>query len=119
MITLLLIALAAASPAQTQPVAPKETVIHFAANGGISNIQPGPPRSNLVYLQDRRLQWYRVTLTDPCLPDRTLQTVTFTTDVSGTFDRFSRIGSLRFLGRVCGVTSIVESPAPPGQPKRG
>ena len=114
-----LIALALATPTQSAPVAPKETVIHHAANGGIRNFQPGPPRSSVVYLQDRRLKWYRVTLTGPCLPDRSLQAISFKTDSTGTFDRFSQIASRRYPGRTCGVRSIVDSPAPPGQPKRG
>ncbi len=108
----LLLALAAAPRADV----PRETVIRYAANGGIRNVETGPPGSDIVYLQDRTLRWYRVTMTGPCLPDRSLQTIAFRTDALGTFDRFSQIVSLRFPDRACGVRSIVASDAPPAQP---
>ncbi len=92
-----------------------ETTITFASNGGIRNYHPGEP--GIVYLQDRRLRWYRVRLSGDCLQSRTgLDTLAFETDVTGTFDRFSTIRSSRFPAQVCGVTSIRSSLPPAGQP---
>ena len=106
---------AVAAAAQTRQIG-IETNIVDAGNGGIRNVEAGPPGSNLVYLQDRRLRWYAVKMSGPCLSDRALDTIGFSTDTTGTFDRFSQITSTRYPGRVCGVTSIVTSAPPPGQP---
>ena len=111
-----LVLAAQAAPTAAPTVSAEETTIPFAAGGGIRNFEAGPAGSNIVYLQSRTLRWYRVTLSGPCLPDRTLQTLTFRTDVNGTFDRFSQIGSTRYPNRVCAVNSVVRSDPPPGQP---
>lgn len=93
----------------------KQTVISNASNGGIRDYQAGAPGE--VFLRDRTERWYRVALTGDCLDSKTnLATLKFSTDTTGTFDRFSRVSSSRYPGRVCGVTSIVASPPPPGQP---
>lgn len=119
--TLMILALALAGAVTpdvppSPPSPPKETVIRDAGNGGIRNFQQGPAGSSIVFLQDRTQRWYRVTLSGPCVPDRSLQTILFRTDATGTFDRFSQIASRRYPGQVCGVRSIVASPPPPGQP---
>jgi hypothetical protein len=93
----------------------KQTVIVNASNGGIRDYQAGAPGE--VFLRDRTERWYRVALTGDCLDSKTDQAaLSFSTDTTGTFDRFSRVSSSRFPGRVCGVKSIVASPPPPGQP---
>lgn len=111
-------AAALAAPAMGQRPQPfgTETVITFAGNGGLRDWQPGPPNSGVVYVRDRNLHWYRVQLTGPCARDRALDTLTYTTDVNGTFDRFSRVKLARYPGQICGVTSIRTSPPPKGQP---
>jgi hypothetical protein len=93
-----------------------ETVINNAANGGIRNFQPGPSGSSTIYLQDRRLLWYRVDLSGPCFPERSLNQVGFRTGPDNRLDRLSSIYSLRFAKRVCGVRSITASAPPAGQP---
>lgn len=95
----------------------KETSIAFAANGGIRNFDTGPRGSDIVYLQDRTLRWYQVTLTGPCFPNRAQDTAIYRTSPNGRFDRFSSIASARFPERTCGVTSVLRSDAPPGHPK--
>jgi len=102
------------TPAATA-VSGQETSIPFAA-GAIRNFQAGPVGSNIIYLQSRTLRWYRVTLSGPCLPDRTLQTLIFKTNGNGSFDRFSQIGSTRYPNRLCAVNSVVRSAPPLGQP---
>ena len=93
-----------------------ETTITFAGNGGLRDWQPGPPDSGIVYVRDRTQRWYRVTLTGPCVRDRALDTLTYTTNTNGTFDRFSRVSVRRYPDQVCGVASIRTSLPPPGQP---
>jgi hypothetical protein len=101
----------------TSPVAPlgKETVITNAGGGTLREWQAGPARSGIVYVRDRREQWYQVTLTGPCTTDTALDTLTYTTDVNGTFDRFSRIKVARYPNRICGISSIKTSLAPEGK----
>ena len=111
-----LLALTAASPALAQIPLGTETTIPYAANGGIRNMQAEGSGSNIIYLQDRTQRWYKVVLSGPCLPDRTLDAISFKTDSNGTFDRFSQIRSLKNPERTCGVTSIVGSAPPEGQP---
>ncbi len=108
------IALPAAAQQRTPPG--KETVITFAGNGGLRDWQAGPPDSGIVYVRDRNLNWYRVQLTGPCARDRALDTLRYTTDVNGTFDRFSRVSLARYPNQICGVTSIRTSLPPKGQP---
>jgi hypothetical protein len=95
----------------------KETSIAFAAGGGIRNFEQGPNGSNIVYLQDRTLRWYQVTLTGPCFPDHAQDTAIYRTGPDGRLDRFSHIASSRFPSQSCGVTSILRSDAPPNRPK--
>lgn len=120
MISLLAVALIAASPApapaQDRRAIGAETVIVNAGNGGLRDWQAGPPNSSIVYVRDRTLRWYRVSLSGPCVRDRGLDTLTYTTDTNGTFDRFSRVTVRRYPNRVCGVRSIVNSLPPKGQP---
>lgn len=94
----------------------KETSIDFAT-GGIREFEQGPEGSNIVYLQDRTLRWYQVTLTGPCFPNQTQDTAIYRASPNGRFDRFSSIASSRFPSRICGVTSILRSDAPPNRPK--
>ncbi|WP_288936828.1 DUF6491 family protein [uncultured Sphingomonas sp.] len=108
--------LGSTATARPQRALDKETVISFAAGGGLRDWQPGPTGSNIVYVRDRTLNWYRVTLTGPCARDRALDTLTYTTDPNGTFDRFSRVSVARFPNQTCGVTSIRTSAPPAGWP---
>lgn len=94
----------------------KQTVIQNAGGGGIRNVEQGPSGSDIVYLQDRTLRWYQVTLTGPCFPNRTQDTVIYRTGPDRRLDRFSTITSARYPTRSCGITSILRSDAPPQQP---
>lgn len=115
--TVILAALTIALPASAQVrTYGKQTVIQNAGDGGIRNVEQGPSGSNIVYLQDRTLRWYQVTLTGPCFPDRTQDTVIYRTGPDRRLDRFSTIASARYPTRSCGVTSILRSDAPRQQP---
>ncbi len=92
----------------------KETVISFAGNGGLRDWEFGPTRDVLV-VRDRTEHWYRVTTTGPCPNIGNLDTLSYTTDSNGTFDRFSRIRFLRYPNVTCGVKSIVATVAPPSK----
>ncbi len=107
--------IAAPAPAIDTRQMGAETVINFAANGGLRGWDPGEPRSGIVYVRDRRERWYQVTLTGPCVTNRSLDELTYTTDNTGTFDRFSRVKVGQYPNQVCGVTSIRNSLPPKGQ----
>jgi len=108
---------AAASAAQHHRPIGKETTIPFASNGGIRNWDAGPPNSGVIYVQDRRLDWYQVQMSGPCIQSKGGPlTVVYTTDNSGAFDTFSKLTFPDYAGRTCGVKSITTSLPPPGQP---
>lgn len=113
MLTMLLPLLALASAADREPIG-KETVIRFAGGGNLREWQRGGPVSDVLYVRDRTERWYKVTLTGPCRFDRPLDTLSYTTDPTGTFDRFSRIRVARFPDQSCGVKSIRTSLPPEG-----
>jgi hypothetical protein len=95
----------------------KVTTIPFASNGGIRNWEAGPPKSGIIYVQDRRLDWYRVAMSGPCIQSRGGPlTVLYTTDNGGRFDTFSKLTFPDYGNRTCGVKSITTSLPPPGQP---
>lgn len=111
--TIILAALITALPASAQvKTYGKQTVIENAGGGGIRNVEQGPAGGNIVYLQDRTLRWYQVTMTGPCFPDRTQDTVIYRTGPDQRLDRFSTIASTRYPTRSCGITSILRSDAP-------
>lgn len=93
-----------------------ETVIPFAANGGLRDWQAGPPRSGVIFVKDRREQWYRVTLSGPCTTNRAMDSIDYKTDANGVFDRFSTLTVGQYPNQICGVTSIRTSLPPKGQP---
>ena len=106
-----------ASAAQHHRPIGQETTIASAAGGGIRNWQAGPKGSDILYMQDRTLNWYRVQMSGPCLkqaPD--IQTMTYTTDTSGQLDTFSTLHFVNLPGLSCGIRSIKTSLPPPGQP---
>ena len=108
---------AGASAAQHSRPIGKETSIPFASNGGIRNWEAGPPKSGIIYVQDRRLDWYRVEMSGPCIQSKGGPlTVIYTTDNSGMFDTFSKLTFPDYANRTCGVKSITTSLPPPGQP---
>ncbi|AXJ94545.1 MULTISPECIES: hypothetical protein [unclassified Sphingomonas] len=114
-VALLPAAVTAQTPAATDTG--KETSIPFASNGGLINWQSGPPDSGIIYVQDRTLRWYKVTLSGPCGQGAIDPLgLTYTTDPTGTFDQFSQVRIGRFPDQTCGVASIRTSGAPPGQP---
>ena len=112
--------LALATPviaSQVRPVG-TETIIPFAGNGGLREWQRGGSQSDVLFVRDRTEQWYKVTLTGPCRFDRPLDTLSYTTDPGGNFDRFSQIRVARYPQQVCGVQSIVTSLPPKGHQGR-
>ncbi len=109
---LALLALAAPAAAEQKPIG-TETIIPFAT-GNLRDWQRGAPQSDVVYVRDRTEQWYEVTLTGPCRFDRALDTLTYTTDAAGNFDRFSNIRVARYPQQLCGVKSVRTSLPPAG-----
>ena len=108
---------AVAAPGQSQRKIGVETKITNAGHGGIRNWQAGPPRSGILYMQDRSFKWYEVTMSGPCIESHAGPVaVVYTTDNIGTFDRFSNVTFPDFGHRSCGVKSIKTSLPPPGQP---
>ncbi|MHA6721996.1 hypothetical protein [Sphingomonas sp. RS2018] len=91
-----------------------ETVIDNAT-GGIRNVQAEGDGS-IVYVQDRTLRWYRLTLTGPCFDDSSAALIVVQSGSGNRIDRFTRVASARTPTRVCGVTSIVNALPPKGQP---
>jgi hypothetical protein len=108
----LVAALALSAIAQSQ--FGQETIITQAGGGSLREWQRGDV-PGVLYVRDRTEHWYRVTLTGPCRMDRPLDTLTYTTDPAGNFDRFSRVRLLRYPNTVCGVASIRTSAPPPGR----
>lgn len=106
-----------ASAAQHKRPIGEETTIPFASNGGIRNWQADRKDDNVVYVQDRTLHWFRIDLTGPCVRIAgDPMTIRYTTDNSGTFDKFSRLTFPNSRDTSCGVKSIKTSLPPPGQP---
>lgn len=114
-LTIALLATALPASAQVRTYG-GETVIRNGASGGIRTTERGAPDGSVLYLQDRMLRWYRVTLSGPCFPDLPNDTLIYRTVSDDRIDRFTTIGSRRYPGRVCGVRSILRSDAPPQQP---
>jgi hypothetical protein len=110
------LALMAAADTLPDPKVGKETVISFASGGGLRDWQAGAPDSGILYVRDRTQHWYQVTLSGPCVKNAVPDNMTYTTDINGTFDKFSMVQFGRYPNQTCGVTSIRTSTPPPGQP---
>ena len=93
--------------APVQPLMVGDTSIPFAARGGIRDWHSDNDKS--IYLRDRAGKWYYATFNGVCPNLGAAQTMSFNTDATGTFDRFSSI--VTEYGR-CQVGSVVRSPAP-------
>ena len=100
-------ALSACAPTQMQPVTAADTVIPFAANGGIRDWYANSEQS--IYLRARTGRWYLATFNGLCPNLPAAQTIQFGTDAGGSFDRFSSI--VTEYGR-CQVGSVVAAEAP-------
>lgn len=87
------------------------TIIRMAANGALRDWRPGPNGSDTLYVRDRTERWYQVTLTGPC-DYRRLDTLSYTTDPVGDFDRFSRLRFSFLPQQNCGVKEIRRSTPP-------
>ena len=107
--------LAAPAAAQTPRVIGQETTIPYSASGGIRTYQVDRDDHRIVYMQDMRLRWYKVVLTGACLPPDNQATLITRVRTDNRLDRFATIGSSRYPGRLCGITSIVHALPPAGQ----
>jgi hypothetical protein len=109
----------AGAPAGAAPGTPygPETTITFASNGNLREWTRGPNGAGILYVRDRQQRWYQVRTTGPCRLDRALDTLSYTTDPNGTFDRFSRLRVARLPNQNCGVQSIRRSTPPKAYPQ--
>jgi hypothetical protein len=85
-----------------------QTRIPFANFGGIEDWRA--VNDELLYVEGRDDQWYRVDLFAPCTGLRFEQSVGFVAEPTGSFDRFS---SIVVDGRECNVRSVTPG-TPPG-----
>lgn len=92
-----------------------ETVITQASGGSLREWQRGPNKAGYLFVKNRTEQWYRVELTGPCQLDIPLDSLSYTTDVNGTFDRFSTLRVGRLPNQTCGIRSIRKSTPPAGR----
>jgi hypothetical protein len=106
-----LLAAPAAAPAEPPARAPErgeEVRIPAARFGGIRNFHAVD--DDVVYIQDRKRNWYRAELAGHCWNLRSAMAIGIDTRGSGSFDRFSAIvvGHDR-----CPLVSLVASDKPP------
>jgi hypothetical protein len=90
----------------------KETSIPFASQEGLRDWERGSS-DDILYVQDYRLDWYRVQLSGPCISNLGSLRVAYTTGPGGTFDQFSQVYSTDFPHMTCSVLSIKTSLPPP------
>jgi hypothetical protein len=86
---ILLLALAAPAGAEPSKRDAEEVRIPFPARGGIRNFHA--ESEDVVYVQDRRRNWYRAELVGPCYGLQRAIRIGFDTRGSSVFDRFSHI----------------------------
>lgn len=101
----------AVAPAVAQPAVPEPV---SAVRGGILDWQPGPNKSS-IFVQDRRMRWYKVELTGPCSDRFGGEPLIFEGGPMNELDRFSSIRSARNPYVVCGVSAIETSAPPPSR----
>jgi Family of unknown function (DUF6491) len=66
--------------------------------------------NNTVLIQDRGRRWFKATLWGNCINLSFAQTLSFVSNPTGTFDKFS---SIRFGDQRCPLRSLVATTAPP------
>jgi hypothetical protein len=106
---------AAAAVAATAAAAAEreEASIPFPNHGGIRNFHT--EGRDILYVQDRRRQWYRATLAATCLDLPYAHSIAVETRGSSSFDRFSAI----LVGRErCQLSSLERSGPPPKKHKK-
>ena len=98
----------AAALAGKQAANEEEVRIPFPARGGIRSYHA--VSEEVLYIQDRRRNWYKAELVGPCIGLRGAIRVGFDTRFSSVFDRFSHIvvGQER-----CQIASLTRSEPPP------
>lgn len=108
MLAALAVAVAAPALAQATPERPPEATIPFVDNGSVRNFQP--VGDDVIYLQDRRRNWYRAELNGPCLNLQSAVRIAVDTRFGSTLDR---TGSFLVDGQRCPIFSLVRSGPPP------
>jgi|SRR5271165_5366295 len=104
----------AVPPAPATPDAssqPREARIAFANKGGIWDWQVIDNKT--VLIESRGRQWYKATLFGNCINLSFAQRLSFESNPSGTFDKFSKI---LVGGQRCPLESLVETTPPPKKP---
>jgi hypothetical protein len=107
----LLLAALAATPGATgseRPPAEEEVRIPFVQFGQIRTFRT--EGDDIVYLQDRRRNWYRASLIAPCINLPTATRLGFDRRYSGTLDNTS---TLVVRGERCRIASLVRIDLPP------
>ena len=107
------LAFGALASAPAQQTDEGETTISYAGNGGLRDWQRIEKEPRILYARDRAERWYRIAMTGPCGTRDASETIIYTTDSNGTFDRFSSISTARYPDQMCRVTSIRRTPPPP------
>lgn len=103
-IGLLTLSVAAQAQAPARP-APK---LQFADVGAVAAWKPGGPR--LLFIEDKKNQWYRVDLLEPCMDLFPGKEPTFVTETDLEGQRFSGV---ELEHHQCTVTNLVKITEPP------
>ena len=93
-------------------VAHEEVRIPFPSRGGIRNFHA--VSDEVLYLQDRRRNWYKAELVGPCIGLSHAMGIGFDTRHGSVFDRFSHIV---VRGERCPIASLTRSEGPPRKRK--
>lgn len=118
LLSVLLAAQGAAAPPANLPsgTAYGEPTVIRMASGNLRDWRRGGRNSDILYVRDRTERWYKVTLTGPCQFQRPLDSLNYTTDPVGNFDRFSRLRVGFQPEQNCGVKEIRRSTPPADAP---
>ena len=108
-----LLAVPAAGEAPREAAEAEEVRIPFVRFGGIRDFRA--EERDVVYLQDRRRNWYRAELMGPCIGLPWARAIGVETHGTSSFDRFSR---LIVEGERCLISSLTRAEEPPPRRKK-
>jgi hypothetical protein len=103
---------AAPALADKPPIRPEEVRIPFVQFGAIRTFRTAG--EDVIYLQDRRRNWYRAELNGPCPGIERALRIGVDSRYSATLDNSS---TLLVDGQRCPIQSLVRSAEPPRRPR--